>query len=225
MRITGLRPHFLVQNSRRIRAGWQDIGMTTIRRLVTSVLLLAGLGASPLDGVELKVSREALERTLRQQLFSGSDGRYYLKGNAQSPCFVFADDPKLSFVQDRFVVSVKTHSRLGKKVGGACIGISLSMPAEVSLAPGGEGETIGFKDARVDKVSDHEELNFVLMPFLSHQIPSSLKVNAAELLRKALEGSTASSGYKVTLERLKIHSLQIQGDTLVVDADGDLSIK
>ena len=52
-----------------------------------------------------------------------------------------------------------------------------------------------------------------------------MKVNAADLLRKALEGSTATSGYKVTLDRLKIHSVQIQGDALVVDADGDLSVK
>jgi hypothetical protein len=93
------------------------------------------------------------------------------------------------------------------------------------LAPAGEGESIGFRDARVDRVSEHEELNFVLTPFLSRQIPSAMKVDAADLLRKALEGSTASSGYKVTLERLKIHSIQIQGDALVVDADGDLSVK
>lgn len=52
-----------------------------------------------------------------------------------------------------------------------------------------------------------------------------MKVDAADLLRKALEGSTATSGYKVTLDRLKIHSVQIEGDTLVVDADGDLSVK
>jgi hypothetical protein len=193
--------------------------------MVTSVLLLALLGAPRLGAVELKVSREALERTLKQQLFSGPDGRYYVKGNAQSPCFVYAEDPKLRFVQDRFVVTMKTHSKLGKKVGGACLGISLALPAEVSLAPDGEGETIGFRDAKMDKVSEHEELNFVLMPFLSHQIPSSMKVNAAELLRKALEGSTATSGYKVSLDRLKIHSLQIDGDTLVVDADVDLSVK
>jgi hypothetical protein len=52
-----------------------------------------------------------------------------------------------------------------------------------------------------------------------------MKVNAADLLRAALEGSTATSGYKVSLEKLKIHSVQIQGDSLVVDADGDLSVQ
>jgi hypothetical protein len=38
-----------------------------------------------------------------------------------------------------------------------------------------------------------------------------MKVNAADLLRKALGGSAATSGYKVSLDRLKIHSIQIRG--------------
>ncbi len=187
------------------------------------MLLAAALAHA--GAVELRVSREALERTLKQQLFGGPDGRYYLKGSAKSACSIYAEDPQLRFAGDRIVVRLKTHARLGKAVGGACLGIALNLPAEVSLAPDGEGETVGFRDARIDKVSDHQELNFVLTPFLSHQIPTGMKVNAADLLRKALEGSTASSGYKVTLERLKIHSVQIEGDGLVVDVDGDIGVK
>ena len=199
--------------------------MTTSWRTLAGVLLLLASGLAQSRAVEMKVSREALERTLKQQLFSGPDGRYYLKGNAQTPCSIYAEDAQMSFVQDRIVVRLKTHSRLGRHVGSSCLGIALSLPAEVSVAPDAEGETIGFRDARVDKVSDHQELNFVLTPFLRRQIPSSMKLNAADLLRKALAGSTASSGYKVTLQRLKIHSMQIQGDNLVVDVDGDLSIQ
>ena len=182
-------------------------------------------GLAPCGAVELRVSRDALERTLNQQLFNGPNGRYYMKGSPQTPCFTFAEDPKLSFVQDRIVVRVKTHARLGKAVGGVCVGLSVSLPAEVSLAPDAEGETIGFRDARVDKVSDQKELNFLLSPFLTRQIPSGMKVNAANLLSKALEGSTATSGYSVRIERLKIDSLRIDGDDLVVDVDGDLSVK
>jgi hypothetical protein len=174
---------------------------------------------------ELTVSRDALERTLKQQLFSGPQGVYYLKGGPQAPCSITAEDPRLSFEQDRIVVRMKARARLGRAVGGACIGVALSFPAEVSLAPDAEGESIGFRDARLDRVSDHEEVNFVLAPFLRREVPASMKVNAAELLRKALTGSTASSGYKVTLDRLKIHSVVIQGDALVVDVDGDLSVK
>lgn len=193
-------------------------------RILAAALLLA-IALVPCGAVELKVSRDALDRTLKQQLFNGPNGRYYLKGNAQSACYVYAEDPQLKFVNDRIAVSMKTHARLGKAVAGACIGIAISLPAQVSVAPNGEGETIGFRDAHIDKVSDHAELNFLLTPFLSRQVPSGMKVNAADLLRKALEGSTASSGYKVALERLKIHSIVIEGDHLVVDADGDLSVQ
>ncbi len=187
-----------------------------------ALLLSAGF---PTAAVELKVSREALERTLKEQVFNGPGGRYYLKGSAQSPCAIYAEDPQLTFVQDRILVRVKTHARIGTVVRGACLGVSLAPVSEVSLAPDGEGETLGFRDVRLERISQQRELNFVLTPFLSHQIPSGMKVNAAELLRKALEGSTATSGYKVTLDRLKIHSIQVQSDVIVVDVDGDLSVK
>jgi hypothetical protein len=199
--------------------------MITNRRFLGCALLLLALGPVSCQAVELKVSRDALQRTLKQQLFSAPDGRYFLKGNSKSACAVYANDAQLSFAADRILVRIKTHARLGTSMGGACLGVSLAPTAEVTLAPYGEGESIGFRDAQVVKVSDQRELNFLLMPFLSHQIPSSMKVDAADLLRKALEGSTATSGYKVTLDRLKIHSVQIQGDALVVDADGDLSVK
>ena len=179
----------------------------------------------PCQGVELTVSRQALERTLKQQLFSALDGRYYLKGNSQSGCFISTEDPHLSFEQDRIVVRVKTRARLGKMIGGSCLGVTLTLSAEVSLAPVGEGETIGFKDARLEQISDRKEINFVLAPFLRSQVPRSMTVNAADLLRKALAGSTATAGYKVSLDRLRIQSIQIVGDKLVVEADGDLSVE
>jgi hypothetical protein len=188
---------------------------------IAAGLVLLGC-AERCQAVELTVSRDALERTLKQQLYSGPDGRYYLKGDARSACFVSTEDPHLSFEQDRIVVKVKTRARLG--VGGVCLA-SVTLPAEVSLAPDAEGETIGFRDAMLDKISDRKEINFVLAPFLRGQIPKSMKVNAADLLRKALADSTATSGYKVKLDRLKIVSIQIVGDKLVVDADGDLSVE
>jgi hypothetical protein len=199
--------------------------MTTSGRVITVSLLLALNGLARAGAVEMRVSRDAIERTLKQQLFAGPNGRYYLKGSPQSPCFTYAENPQLAFAQDRIAVRVRIHARLGKAVAGACLGLPLSVPAEVSLAPDAEGETIGFRDARLDKVSDQKELNFLLNPFLSRQVPSGMKVNAAELLRKALADSTAATGYKVTLDRLKIHSIQIDGDTLVVDVDGALSVK
>lgn len=226
------RLNFAARPPRNIPLLWKKIQPRGMDTLMTTKRLLMAWGffalmavALPCRAVELRVSREALQRTLRQQLFSGPDGRYYLKGGPKSACAVYAQEATLRFDKDRIVVRVKTHARLGKAVGGACLGITLSPTAEVALQPYGEGETIGFRDAQVLRVSDRRELNFLLSPFLRGDIPRSMEVNAADLLRKALAGSTATSGYAVTLDRLKVHSIQIDGDWLVVDVDGGLSVR
>jgi hypothetical protein len=162
---------------------------------------------------------------MKQQLFSGPNGRFYLKGNAQSPCYITAENPQLSFAQGRIVVRLNIQGKVGKTFGSKCFGFNVSLPAEVSLAPDAQGETIGFKDARLDKISDQAEVNFVLSPFLRRQVPSSMKINAAELLRKELANSTATSGYKVRLDRLTITSIRAEGDKLAVDADGNISVE
>ena len=198
--------------------------MKIVKRVVLSGVLAFLCVAAPAHAVELKVSRAALERTLEQELFGGPEGRYYLKGSAKSSCAVYAERPEVSFTADRVEVKVRVHAKLGTAVTGRCIGLSMAPSAEVSMVPDAEGETIGFRDARIEHVSESKELNFLLMPFLNHQIPSSMKVNAAEMLRKALEGSTLTSGYKVSLDRLKIHSMTLEGDSMVVDVDGDISV-
>src|SRR6202453_455145 len=105
--------------------------MTIFRQFIALAFLLL-IALATADAVELRVSRDALERTLKQQLFSSPNGRYYLKGNDRSACYVYAEDPQLRFAADRLVVQVKTHARLGSRVAGACIGIALALPAEVS---------------------------------------------------------------------------------------------
>jgi hypothetical protein len=206
-------------------AEWHHVLMGKFWQVAALGAGCAVFGAQASSAVELRVSRVALEKTLRQQLFSGPEGRYYLKGSNGSGCYVYVEDPQISFAEGRIMVRVKAHARLGTQVRGACLGIALSPTSEVSLAPDGEGETLGFRDARLERVSDRRELNFLLSPFLSRTVPSSMKVNAADLLRKALEGSTATSGYKVSLDRLKIHSVQIDGENVVVDVDGGISVK
>ena len=194
-------------------------------RFTAALLFLALLTVMPAaHAVELKITAQALEHTLKVQLFSGPNGRYYIKGNAKSACYVYADSPKVSFSGDRIFVHVHTSARLGTRFRGSCLGVGLSPDADVSLLPDAESETIGFRDARIENLSESRELNFVLMPFLSRQVPSSMKVNAATLLRQVLAQSLASTGYELKLDRLKIHSMTVENNALVVDVDGNVSV-
>ena len=176
------------------------------------------------SAAELKISAKALERTLQTQLFNGPEGRHYLHGDATSACYVYADSPRVSFVQDRIVVHVHTKAKLGTSMHGSCIGVSLTREADVSLIPDAEGESIGFRDARIEHLSDSRELNFLLVPFLSHKLPQQMKVNAADLIRQLVSRSTETTGYALSLTTLKIHSMIVDGERLTVDIDAAMNV-
>src|SRR5579875_3945241 len=192
-----------------------------MRRVTTALLYAFALlvCARAASAVEVKISAGALERTLVTQLFNGPDGRYYLRGNPHTSCYVYADSPHVTFSGDRIVVHVHTRSRLGASVMGRCVGVSLSTNADVSLIPDAEEESIGFRDARIEHLSQSRELNFLLVPFLSGKLPAQMKVNAADLVRQLLTRSKDATGYSLTLNSLKMHSMLVEGDALVVDAD------
>ena len=198
--------------------------MKSASLLLSFAVLAAILAPAPAQAIELKISAQALEQTLNKQLFNTPDGHYYIRGKQGSPCYVYAQDPKVSFKEDRVVVHVKTHAKLGTSVRGTCLGVSLNTDADVSIVPDAQGESIGFRDAKIEQLSGSKELDFFLVPFLSRKLPQELKVNAADLLRQLLVNSATSTGYNITLDELKIHSMQVSGDTLVVDFDGSLSV-
>lgn len=195
-------------------------------KLRVALLLLPMLlfAAASAHAIEIKISAQALERTLHQQLFTGPDGKYFIKGKDGEPCYVYAKDPKVSFKDDRIVIHLGTKSRLGTGMFGSCLGVGLTTDADVSVIPQAENESIGFRDARVDKLSASKELSFFLIPFLTRKLPQQMKINAAELIRQLLKKSAEATGYDVHLDNLKIHSMQVIQGALVVDFDGDLSV-
>jgi hypothetical protein len=199
--------------------------MRNLLRYVGILLLLGTAGVRTACALDVKVSSAALERTLRTQLFSGADGRYYMRGNATSPCFVYAEDPHVSFKDDRIVVHVRTKAKLGTALRGACLGVTLTTEADVSVVPEAQGVSVGFRDARIEKLSDSKELNFLLEPFLSRKLPSEMKLNAEDLMRKLLSQSATATGYTLTLDSLTLHSMLVDHEALVVDVDADMSIQ
>ena len=132
---------------------------------IRSVLLFCCLvlcSAPVCEAGQFKVSSGALERTLKARLFSTTDQRYYLRGDAHSVCNLYTEDPHLSFSGERILVRVHTGGKYGREIAGHCIGFPVSMNTVISLAPSAEGETIGVTDARLDRLSDSSELNFIL---------------------------------------------------------------
>jgi len=147
-----------------------------------------------------------------------------MRGSVKSACYVYADSPRVSFVKDRVVVHVHTRAKLGTSIAGACIGVSLDTNADVSMIPDAREETIGFRDARIERLSESRELNFLLVPFLDRKLPDQMKVNAADLMRQLLSRSIETTGYAFSLTSLKLHSMVVEGNKLVLDADAGLNV-
>ena len=188
-------------------------------------LLFVARSSGPARAITVRVSRQALERTLQKQLFNDPQSRYFLRGRSEAGCYVYAEEPRVSFHDERVVVHVRTHARLGTTMRGSCFGVRLNIEADVTLVPEAQGENIGFREARVENLSESRELDLFLEPFLSHKLPQEMRLNAAQLLRQALADSKNTTGYELRLSALKIHSMQVIGDSLVLDVDGDLEVR
>jgi len=193
--------------------------------LIPALILAAAALPSSAHAVDIKITSGALERTLNKQLFTSTGNRYYLKGKPDGGCFVYAEEPKVTFKDDRIWVHIKTHSKLGTSVHGACLGVVINAEADVSVIPEAQGENIGFRDARIEHLSTSRELNIFLVPFLNGKLPQQMKINVAELIRQLLTKSQESTGYDITLGNLKIHSMQVDHSDLDVDFDANLSVQ
>lgn len=195
------------------------------RAIPCLALIFFGAVVLPSRATTIRISSEALERTLIKQLFTAPGGRYYLRGSADTPCNAYAEDPKVHFAGDRVVVHVRSHAKLGTSLRGACLGVAFNAEADVSVLPEAEGETIGFREPRLDHLSESRELNFFLVPFLSRKLPQKLSVDAGTLLRQLLVKSLETTGYDMKLDELKIHSMQVENGFLAVDLDSTLSVR
>ena len=182
------------------------------------------LASTTARAIELKLTAQSIERKLRQQLFTGPGGRVYLRGDANAACYLYVDQPSVRFVNERLVIHVFTHSRLGAGVFGKCVGMAFNTEADVSVVPDAEGETTGFRDARIDRLTGNKDFDLLMIPFLSHRLPQKMKINAADLLRAAMAKSRESTGYELSLDRLKIHSMLVEKDNVTLDLDGSLRV-
>jgi hypothetical protein len=205
-------------------------------RTVFALAAALASAAPAAHAIEARVSPQALERTLNHQLFKTPaptpdlPNRYYLRGKPSGGCSVFTDNPQVVFAPDpdngpsRIVVKVHTHANFGASLHGRCIGVWINIESQVSFVPYAEGESIGFRDARIDKLSDSRELDALLVPFLAKKMPAEMKVNAASLMRTLLVRAPDSTGYTITLQELNIQSMQIEDQQLVVALDAKICV-
>jgi hypothetical protein len=196
-----------------------------MRRLFWVVILALAALPAGLRAMQLTVGPDPLQRALQKQLFSAPDGRYYLRGNRTSGCFLYAQNPQLHFNGNRIFLDLHLAGKLGGSFAGQCLGFGWAGDVEVSMLPQAQGSTIGFTDVRVEKLTSDHSLDQMLEPLLARVVPKSIKVDAAQLVGRMLQTASNRSGATIALQQLQIQLLQVQGEALQLTLDGAVSIQ
>jgi hypothetical protein len=192
--------------------------MKIARELLRGVLPLAFLSCAPVHGAEIVLERTAVDRLVRQSLFT-DQGRYYLQRGA---CFAYLDDPAVSLSGGRVVLNANLTSYLGVLVGQQCVGVPLNSKVVLSGKPVQQGGIVRLADLRIDNIADQATRALVQQVVLP-RFPQAVEIDVAAALRSMLKQPNIP--YTSDLERLDITTISAEGDRLGVTFDFKLTAK
>jgi hypothetical protein len=192
--------------------------MRRARELLCAVLPVVLLASLPVRGAEIVLERTAVDRLVRQQLFT-DQGRYYLQRGA---CYAYLYDPVVSLASGRLVLDASLTSFMGVIVGTQCVGVPLNSKVTLSGKPVQQGGSVRLADLRIDNITDQATRNLVQSVLLP-RFPQAVEVDVAGAVRSMLKQPNIP--YTSDLERLDITSVSAEGDRLGVTFDFKLTAK
>ena len=92
--------------------------MKNSNNLVRGAALAILVACLPARGAEIVLEHSAVDRLVRQSLFT-DQGRYFLLRGA---CYAYLDQPVVSLARGRVVLNANLTSYLGVMVGTQCVG-------------------------------------------------------------------------------------------------------
>jgi hypothetical protein len=200
-----------VQSSRATR-------MKNSNRLLQGLFLLVLAACASARGAEIVLERTAVDRLVRQALFT-DQGRYFLQRGA---CYAYLDEPAVSLTGGRVVLNANLTSFLGVMVGTQCVGVPLNSKVTISGRPAQQGGVVRLADLRIDNIADQSTRGLVQSGVLP-KFPQAVEIDVAAALRAMLKQPNIP--YTSEIERLDITALSAEGDRLGVTFDFKLVAK
>jgi len=187
----------------------------------TIAVVLAGLTVmvgAPAGAAEIVLERTAVERLVRQTLFT-DQGRYYMQRGA---CYAYLDDPSVSLSGGRVYLQASLAAFLGMISGTKCAGLPIATKITLSGRPAHQGGVVRLADLRLENVAD-PSIRALLTSGLLPNVPMAIEIDVAAAVRSMLKQPNVP--YTSELERLDITALVAEGDKLGVKFDFKLLAK
>jgi hypothetical protein len=201
--------------------------VTPVLRLAVRIVFVAVVSLAPAParaGADLRIQFGALQRLLAEQVFT-TEGRRYIKGTKDSACsFAYLEHPQLDATADgRLRIRTRFSGRSALDVFGHCLGFGDDFDLTVIATPYFQTGAIRLKDVRVEPAKTGMYSGRVCKA-LTASLPAQFVYPAADEARRALEATSASSGYSKRLQRFEVTRLLVTPDALVLTLDFELII-
>jgi hypothetical protein len=193
--------------------------MKLLSRAIAGVLAgLVSLSAPSARAAEIVLERTAVDRLVRQTLFTDR-GRYYMQRGA---CYAYLDDPAVSLSGGRVYLQSNLAAFLGMPSGAQCVGVPIATRVTLSGRPAHQGGVVRLTDLRLENVAD-QSVRALLTSGLLPNVPAAIEIDVAAAVRSMLKQPNIP--YTSELERLDITALSAEGDRLGVTFDFKLLAK
>lgn len=198
--------------------------LRTRRTLVAAGLLLAAIATPPpAPAAEITLSHAALERVVWQVLLT-EGGRGYFEGGPNDTCrYAFVQEPKVTGVGGRLRIRFLFSGRAGAQVGGRCVGPGDTFDLIVSGVPALARGELYLDDLRVE-APDTAYFRLV-RSLVESQLGQRLRYPLKQDLDALAAARGAPAGFTVSLPRLEMSGVQIDGTALRMSFDVGLDIR
>lgn len=198
--------------------------LRTRRTLVAAGLLLAAIATPPpAPAAEITLSHAALERVVWQVLLT-EGGRGYFEGGPNDTCrYAFVQEPKVTGVGGRLRIRFLFSGRAGAQVGGRCVGPGDTFDLIVSGVPALARGELYLDDLRVE--APDTAYSRLVRSLVESQLGQRLRYPLKQDLDALAAARGAPAGFTVSLPRLEMSGVQIDGTALRMSFDVGLDIR
>lgn len=182
-------------------------------------MLAAVLIVPAASGAEIVLERSAVERLVRQSLFTDG-GRYWLQRGA---CYAYLNNPSVSLAGGRVYLHAQLNALLGVLApNGNCAGVPIASKVTLSGRPVQAGGVVRLAQLRLDDVGE-ASLRALLQSGLVPNLPGAVEIDVAGAVQRMLRQPNVP--YTSELESLEISAIAAEDNRLEVAFDFRLRAK
>ncbi len=195
------------------RLGGHYAKSVTVVMLICALLMPGWLSAS-----ELRLYYQALDKILRQQVFTES-GRHYLIGNLSSRCtYAYLENPRVMAEANRLRMTANFSGRAAATLLGECIGPAEAFRVSATGVPVYKQGMLRLNDVKVEHANR-------LYADLIRAFLESLQYSLVDEVQQLAQQASEKSNYQIRVPTLSVNAIRVGAEAIVLSFDISVQVR